>query len=206
MNTSLHQQQKKRRNPQGFTLIEIVIAMAIISLLTGTILFMSHSLLGLTNALQSEQSKVLIQNNMESFINTSVSSAMNTGSLEAAVIQDAYQEVTLRESDLYFPYKGEDTIAHLSVFKTTPQPDGLLGVELQHFLETESLDPQPDYEIVLLDGLISAEWQFYYHATREWITQWEESQGKPRLIKLIYQREEDEFTSTILIAINNIQN
>ncbi|WP_411828016.1 type II secretion system protein [Luteolibacter sp. AS25] len=189
----------KQKN--GFTLLELVLALGILAILTASIFSVVGSVLGLTSALVSEQKREARLDDFENYIEFAL--RQSAGDSQFQLSQDTLntniQSFFITNSHIPYPSQNKETIAFTSEFRTEIAPGGLLQVLQYHY--PEESDPSaseftvPD-GILLLKELTYCQWQFYDPTINDWVSEWGTEKGRPRQIRFLYQTEGMEFVFT----------
>lgn len=188
--------KSKNSKSRGFTLLEIVITLAIIMLLAGSITMIFSSTLGLTQALLERQDEDIQQQEVEEFLETLFTDLGSEAILKMEYTSENMQTLTVYNSNCYFPFEGTAQFAAIIILETTVNRLGSRDLHLLCYKQrnnvTDSLPEKADYQITLMKDIYQIEWSCFYHVSNEWLQQWEENIGLPKLMKLEYKTSNQE--------------
>ena len=195
---------------RGFTLMEIVIALVIIGMLSGSMLSIIRNTVraaAQTEELRRESDQInrLIESCRKAFTTMPA-----TGTLTLTLVQNTepvIQELTITGSPDCFPFGPNPITFKDTILRLRPHPDGLVdanNMPLNYFsLSREDLIPQtgdsvaqresttglyaPDeegrYWMPLLPDVVSLKWRFYVEKEETWSEEWSKTEW-PDLIEL----------------------
>lgn len=172
----------------GFTLLELVMAMLLLTILIGMVFSTSRASLMLgSNVVKTQNEEMLHQAFFELLANRFSSMPGNTR------FDLKYQEgggqitsdLTMQNVPLGFTWGGEEKIAKAVQLSTVRRLDGFLDIVLRYYenevLEdsntqnatTSQLDNKPFAEVVLLEDVNYFEWRVLDGRTMEWQYDWD---------------------------------
>jgi len=192
---SLHQ-----RN--GFTLLELVIALLLVALLAGMIFTTSHSTLMLgTNVVKTQNEEMLHQAFFD-FMENSLSSLPGNTRMELVTTDSGSHyltDLTLQNVPLTFTWGGEERTAKAIRLSTVKRRSGFIDIVLSYYENeiiedesglqagnaTQAADLEPFAEIVLLTDVAYFEWRLLDGRTMEYQYDWDLRGRLPLQMELI---------------------
>ncbi len=173
----------------GFTLLEVVLAVLLMTMLIGMIFGTARSSLQLGNAVVETQNEEMLQQAFFELLKQRFSSLPGNTRFDLKV-EDAgshyLTDLTLQEVPLSFTWGGQELIAKAVQLSTVPRRSGFLDIVLRYYeneiLEgSESLqggagsvlDNEPFAEVVLLEDVSYFEWRVLDGRSMEWGYDWE---------------------------------
>jgi len=193
--------QISSQHSKGFTLLEVVLAVGIIALLSGSIVAISASTLSLTSTLINEQELRIQSDVVESHIRRNFSTILNDSSIELTIggsesstggtfvsSVSGTQALRITNPSVYFPLDGFDTLASETVLTTTLNEEGYLDL-IQVYISNPNTSGESDiFTITLLSNLKSISWHFFQPDIQDWVTEWTEQTNNPSQIRFSYQK------------------
>ena len=179
-----------KNRPSGFTLLELVISIGLLSMLVGMVFSTARTSLALGNTIVQTQNEEMLHQAFFELLSQRFSSLPGNTRLELKA-QDAgsryTSDLTLQNVPLGFTWGGEARIAKAVQFSTVKRRSGYLDIVLRYY-ENEilegsastfgsSTDTAPFAEIVLLTDVAYFEWRVLDGRTMEWQYDWE-AQGR----------------------------
>ncbi|MCX8495714.1 MAG: prepilin-type N-terminal cleavage/methylation domain-containing protein [Akkermansiaceae bacterium] len=184
----IHHPVKNR--PSGFTLLELVIAIGLLSILVGMVFSTARTSLALGNTIVQTQNEEMLHQAFFELLSQRFSSLPGNTRLELKA-QDSgsryTSDLTLQNVPLSFTWGGEARIAKAVQLSTVKRRSGYLDIVLRYY-ENEilegsastfgsSTDTAPFAEIVLLTDVAYFEWRVLDGRTMEWQYDWD-AQGR----------------------------
>ncbi len=170
----------------GFTLLELVLAMFLLSLLVGMVFSTARSSLALGNAIVKSQNEEMLQQAFFELLNNRFSSLPGNTRFDLKV-QDSgshyISDLTLQNVPLSFTWGGQARIAKAIQLSTVKKRSGYLDVVLRYYENEILVDPAspttakndeaPFAEIVLLTDVAYFEWRVLDGRSMEWQYDWD---------------------------------
>ena len=179
---------------RAFTLIEIILAVGIVAILTGSIVAISTSILNLTTTLLDEQERQIHVDDFENHIRNTLTKLTAASQPELTIDEQnqGVQTLIIQQPNSYFPLNGSDNLATQSVLSTQFNSNGLLSIVQSNYLEEEiqNIDlSNPNHSIVLAEDLIQVQWEFFHPTSNEWVSDWQPdlNLGIPKQVRFTYQ-------------------
>jgi prepilin-type N-terminal cleavage/methylation domain-containing protein len=185
--------------PQGFTLLEVVIALGLLALLVGMVFSTARSSLVLGNTIvESQNEEMRHQAFIELLQQRFAALPGNTRfDLKAKDSGQHYlSDLTLQNVPLGFTWGGQARIAKTVQLSTVKRRSGYIDVVLRYyedeilpdsaatFGKSSSASKEPFAEIVLLTDVAYFEWRVLDGRTMEWGYDWEQQGLMPLQVEL----------------------
>lgn len=171
----------------GFTLLELVMAMLLMTLLIGMVFGVARSSLALGNSVVNTQNEEMLHQAFFELLGQRFSSLPGNTRFDLKVQDSAGQylsDLTLQKVPLSFTWGGQPRIAKAVQISTVRRRSGFLSVVLRYYeneiLEDSeavagqsSLDNEPFAEIELLEDVAYFEWRVLDGRSMEWQYDWD---------------------------------
>lgn len=183
MRSSAH--QSSRRN--GFTLLELVLAMLVMALLMGMIFSTATANLQLSNTVVERQNEESVKTAFFQLLSHQFSTLPGNTRMELKS-NDAgnhyLSDLTLQNVPLTFVWSGTEKVAKAVQLSTVQKRDGYLDIVLRYYEDeilqdstnantATSIKAEPFAEVVLLEGVRTFEWRVLDGRTMEWNYDWD---------------------------------
>ena len=181
----------------GFTLLELVIAMLLLSIIIGMVFGIARTSLALGNTIVETQNEEMEHQAFFELLSQRFTSLPGNTRLELTV-QDSgshyLSDLTLQNVPLGFTWGGQERIAKAVRLSTIKRRSGFLDIVLSYY-ENEilegsessfgsSTDEKPFAEITLLEDVAYFEWRVLDGRSMEWQYDWEIQGRLPLQIEL----------------------
>jgi len=190
------------RQRQGFTLLELVIALLMVALLAGMIFTTSYSTLALGNNVVKTQNEEMLRQAFFDFMENSLSALPGNTRMELATSDSGSHyltDLTLQNVPLSFTWGGEERTAKAIRLSTVKRRSGFIDIVLSYYeneiIEEESSsgsggtaprsDEEPFAEIVLLTDVAYFEWRVLDGRSMEYQYDWDLPGRLPLQMELI---------------------
>jgi len=188
----------------GFTLLELVLALLLISLLVGMVFATARSSLVLGNAVVKTQNEEMLHQAFFELLKNRFASLPGNTRLDLAVTDGASHylaDLTLQDVPISFTWGGEERTAKAIQLSTVLRRSGFLDIVLRYY-ENEIIDPEsadsggsgfassaaaekPFAEITLLTDVRFFEWQALDSRTMEYQYDWDLPGRLPLQLELV---------------------
>ena len=190
------------RQRQGFSLLELVVALLLVALLAGMIFSTSYSTLALGNSVVKTQSEEMLHQAFFDFLENSFSALPGNTRMELTSKDSGSHyltDLTLQNVPLSFTWGGEERTAKAIRLSTVKKRSGFIDIVLSYYeneiIEKESSsrsggtasrsDEEPFAEIVLLTDVAYFEWRLLDGRTMEYQYDWDLPGRLPLQMELI---------------------
>ena len=183
---------------QGFTLLELVIAMGLLAILIGMVFTTARSSLALGNTIAESQDKEMLNQAFVELLNQRFSSLPgNTRfDLTSTDADGRYlSDLTLQNVPLSFTWGGQARIAKAVQLSTVKRRSGYLDIVLRYYqhevLQDSATNFKPDAdakpfaEIILLTDVNYFEWRALDGRSMEWQYDWQIQGRLPLQLELV---------------------
>lgn len=175
-----------RPGRQGFTLLELVIAMGLLAILVGMVSATARTALALGNSIVKTQNEEMLQQAFFELLNHRFSSLPGNTRVELKTTGSDSRylsDLTLQNVPLSFTWGGQARIAKAVQLSTVKRRSGYLDIVLKYY-ENEVLqdsasnfksavEEKPFAEIILLTDVAYFEWRVLDGRSMEWAYDWE---------------------------------
>lgn len=182
----------------GFTLIELVMAMALMAMLVGMVFGTARTSLALGNAIVETQNKEMLHQAFLELLSHRFSTLPGNTRFDLKVSDSGshyISDLTLQNVPLSFTWGGQARIAKSVQISTVKKRSGYLDIVLRYY-ENEILensaapansstkDKEPFAEIVLLTDVAFFEWRILDGRSMEWQYDWDQQGRLPLQVEL----------------------
>ena len=187
-----------RPRKSGFTLLELVMAMAILSIIVGMVFSTARTSLALGNTIIQTQNEEMLHQAFFELLSQRFAALPGNTRFDLKVEDSGshyVSDLTLQNVPMNFTWGGEDRIAKAVQISTVKRRSGYLDVVLKYYeneiLEgsestfgSSALDKEPFAEIVLLTDVAFFEWRVLDGRSMEWQFDWDIQGRMPLQIEL----------------------
>ncbi len=185
------------RSPRGFSLLELVLAMLVFSLVIGAVFITARTSLALSNEVIRGQGEAMLQQAFFEMLGQRFSSLPGNTVFDL-VTEDSgshyLSELTFQDVPMSFTWGGTEKVAKAVQLAPVLRRDGFLDVVLRYY-EDEILEDtadtsqgplatEPFAEIVLLEDVRMFEWRVLDGRTLEWEWDWDIRGRMPLQVEL----------------------
>ena len=182
----------------GFTLLELVIAMALLSMLVGMVFSTARTSLALGNSIVETQNEEMLHQAFFELLSQRFSSLPGNTRFDLKVEDSGshyISDLTLQNVPLSFTWGGQPRIAKAVQLSTVKRRSGYLDIVLRYYdneilkdsastFKTSAGDEKPFAEIVLLQDVAYFEWRVLDGRSMEWQYDWDVQGRLPLQIEL----------------------
>lgn len=171
---------------RGFTLLEVVIAMLLLTIIVGMVFGIARTSLALGNTIVTTQNEEMQHQAFFELLSQRFSSLPGNTRMDLTVEDSGshyLSQLTLQNVPLSFNWGGEERIAKAVQLSTVKRRSGYLDIVLSYYeneiLENSEstfgsiLDNKPFAEIVLLEDVAYFEWRVLDGRSMEWLFDWD---------------------------------
>lgn len=187
-----------RPRASGFTLIELVIALALLSMLIGMVFSTARTSLALGNTIVKTQNEEMLHQAFFELLHQRFSALPGNTRMELKVDGSGshyISDLTLQNVPLSFTWGGQARIAKAVQLSTVKRRSGYLDIVLRYYeneilkdsastLKKTAGDEKPFAEIVLLEDVAYFEWRVLDGRSMEWQFDWDTQGRLPLQVEL----------------------
>lgn len=188
---------------KGFTLLELVIAIAITGMLVGMVMKTSNAALMVGNTVVKTQGEEMLNQSFVDFLDRRLTSLPGNTRLDVKVEDNGAQylsTLTLQKVPLSFTWGNQERVAKAVQLSTVRKRSGFMDIVLSYY-ENEILDDtsstsntnnsillskEPFAQITLLEDVRYFEWRFLDGSNLDWRYDWDIQGRLPIQIELVY--------------------
>jgi len=185
--------------PAGFTLLELVIALGLLSIIVGMVFGIARTSLSLGNTIVRTQNEEMERQAFMDLLGQRFSALPGNTRLELKSEESGgryLSDLTLQNVPLSFTWGGEERIAKAVQLSTVRRRSGFIDIVLRYYeneiLEgsestfgASALSKEPFAEIVLLTDVAYFEWRALDGRALEWQYDWEVQGRLPLQLELV---------------------
>jgi prepilin-type N-terminal cleavage/methylation domain-containing protein len=184
----------------GFTLIEVVLALAITGMLLAGVFAVAQSATSMADEVATSQERAMVGHSFTGLLrrtfeqvpgNAKVELKLTSGGSSGAVQSD----VVFRDYPLAFAWAGVEAGAKTVIFRTQPDARGTLAARVLYLTEEQAeayddnrlRDDESVVGLTLVDGVRFCQWYFWDDRTEEWVEEWDPQKyanRRPTLVNL----------------------
>jgi prepilin-type N-terminal cleavage/methylation domain-containing protein len=182
----------------GFTLLELVIAMGLLTIIVGMVFGIARTSLALGNTIVATQNEEMEHQAFMDLIGRTFGTLPGSARLDLQV-QDSgahyLSDLTLQNVPLGFTWGGVERVAKAVRLSTVKRRSGYLDIVLSYYENEVLEDPddavgrapseEPFAEIVLLEDVAYFEWRVLDGNSMEWLYDWEFPSRLPLQLELV---------------------
>ena len=187
-----------RSRNRGFTLLELVIAMLLLTIIIGMVFGIARTSLALGNTIVETQNEEMKHQAFMELLSQRFASMPGNTRFDLKVDDSGshyISDLTLQNVPVGFAWAGEERIAKAVQISTVKRRSGYLDIVLKFYeneilegsestFQSSALDNEPFAEIVLLEDVAFFEWRVLDGRSMEWQFDWEIQGRLPLQIEL----------------------
>ncbi len=177
----------REQHRQAFTLLEMILVMVLTGLLAVSAFALTNAAIEMSAEVGKDQQRTLeIQRCLEVFRRHLESLPGNARFelLSEDTGTDSLSELRLYDVPEAFQVGGGIARSDAVSIISEEMEDESIGLSLRYDTFGEREDDVVSRYLSLMEGLADVVWRFYSPLDEDWLTEWEESQGRPRYIEL----------------------
>jgi prepilin-type N-terminal cleavage/methylation domain-containing protein len=190
--------QPPARTRAGFTLLELVIAMGLLTIIVGMVFGIARTSLALGKSIVETQNEEMAHQAFMELVGRTFGTLPGNARLDLQV-QDSgahyLSDLTLQNVPLGFTWGGVERVAKAVRLSTVKRRSGYLDIVLSYYENEVLEDPEdavgrapsedPFAEIVLLEDVAYFEWRVLDGNSMEWLYDWEFPSRLPLQLELV---------------------
>ncbi|MGJ8671564.1 prepilin-type N-terminal cleavage/methylation domain-containing protein [Rubritalea sp.] len=177
------------KQTRGFTLLETILAMAILATIMSVIFAITHSSIGLSQTIIAVQAQSREQAALRNFLREVLTNIPSEARITLAENDFQLMSLMIENPNTEFPANGRQQVAKQLWLSGGKDRDGLISliVEMSNQLEGETSSIEPvNFQAELIGQLANIRWDFYNPARDEWSPEWTPEMGRPTQVKFFY--------------------
>jgi prepilin-type N-terminal cleavage/methylation domain-containing protein len=188
-NSHLKTNQKKN----GFTLLEVILAIAIMAILIGSVFTVTNSSVMLSQSIVQNQTEHRQNTAFEDYLETIFMNLPFDANIELSEDGDGRQSLTIQNPGTYFPSFLNDQYASAFMSSIIKNRDGLLDLRMSwsSIQSSELADSDYQQSLTLMENLTLIEWEIYSTKDKQWYTNWSTELARPSHIRIRYSNSND---------------
>ena len=177
-----------RRNAGGYLLLEVLLALAILSIIVGLVFRIIQTTSSVTSNVQFLQGQQEHSDGMYEILRKDIESLPGTAAFQTKRTRDEFQLI-FDETSFNFSWKGAESGFGTVILAVRRQPDGRFSLVATEIPEPPVADapPPPTTVTTLITGLGRCDWRFFDRNTGNWVTNWTSGGDKPTLFECTFQ-------------------
>jgi len=195
-----HIHLRRRFQKNGFTLLEVILAISIMAMLIGSIFTITNSSVLLSQSIVENQNEYRHKAAFESYLETLLMNLPHEAKFELVEDENSFQSLTIHNPGTYFPSFQNDRYASLFTASITKNRDGLLDLRTTWSsspnLESEYNNSDPQQSLTLIGRLTTFKWQIYSVKDKVWYPTWNKELNRPSHIRVTYTFSNDREENT----------
>lgn len=194
MHTTTH--SRSNRRPKGFTLVEVVLGLALMALLVGGVFAVARGALKVASEVTENQQYSMKIHSFLELLRRTCEETPGNGKVILRPLDSRGNEsdVAFLEYPLAFAWSGVPAGSEAIVVRTTNSANGWLESKVYYlneeqadeYINDERLDESAPH-LLLMDQMKMMQWRVYDQRNEEWVTEWEENTARPSLVELNVQ-------------------
>lgn len=186
-----------RRGANAFTLLELVLAMAIFAMISAMVFGIAGTSLSLSNTIIKTQNEEMLHHAFFEMLGKQFAQLPGNARLELTYEDSGgpyLSDLTMQNVPLTFSWAGAERTAKAVQISTILRRSGFLSIVLRYYGEeilegsesaTNAVKPEPFAEIELLSDVRYFEWRMLDGQSMEWLYDWTLVGRLPRQMELV---------------------
>ena len=178
------------RNARGYLLLEVLLALAILSIIVGLVFRIIQTTSRVTSNVQFLQGQQEHSDGIYELLRKDIESLPSTAEFQTKRTRDDF-ELIFNETSFNFSWKGAESGFGTVVLAVRNQPDGRFSLVATEIPEPPVSDPNatppPTTVTTLITGLVRCDWRFFDRNTGNWVANWANGGDKPTLLECTFQ-------------------
>jgi prepilin-type N-terminal cleavage/methylation domain-containing protein len=198
MNLSTRTTAESASRSRGFTLLEVILGLALIVLLIGGIYSIAAASLQMSNSVVENQASEMHLHSFVNLLRRNIEGLPGNARLRMEAPDTAggvyHSELVLEEYPLAFSWANVAAGSRIVILATEKDPLGGIRFRVRYLNEEDAeayesgnLGADDGIGLELLDGVRAALWRFYDTQTEEWVEEWPNSNQRPSMIELNFE-------------------
>jgi prepilin-type N-terminal cleavage/methylation domain-containing protein len=189
--------QQARRQRGAFTLIEVLLGLALFGILTGGIFSVQRGAMEVSTEVTMRQGKTMRMHSFCELLRRNFEALPGNARvvlLPVGGAQSGYSDVAFTNFPLAFTWPGITAGSNSVIFRTWRADSGVgLQASLLYLNEEQTADYEADKlddrnvlaRLNLMEGIMTLDWRFFNEATQKWETEWLRTQtARPSFVEM----------------------
>jgi prepilin-type N-terminal cleavage/methylation domain-containing protein len=183
------------RRRRGFSLLELVIAITLLSILVAMVFGTAQSALSLSTAVTEHQKDAMTEAAFFELLDQQIGGLPGNARLQLTSTDSGTQylsDLTIQNAPMSFSWGGSQIVPLTVRLSTVKRNDGLLNIVLKYYdvellsaAEAGTKEPEPFAEVVLLSEVGLFEWRLLDGRSMEWQYDWDAQGRLPLQLELV---------------------
>ncbi len=198
MNLSTRTTADAAARSRGFTLLEVILGLALIVLLIGGIYSIAAASLQMSNSVVENQANEMHLHSFVNLLRRNIEGLPGNARLRMEAPDTAggiyHSELVLEEYPLAFSWSNVAAGSRIVILATEKDPPKGIRFRVRYLNEEDaeayesgSLGADDGIGLELLDGVRAVLWRFYDTQTEEWVKEWPNANQRPSMIELNFE-------------------
>ncbi len=198
MNLSTRTTAERAGRSRGFTLLEVILGLALIVLLIGGIYSIAAASLQMSNSVVENQAEEMHVHSFVNLLRRNIEGLPGNARIKMEAPDTAggvyNSQFVFEEYPLAFSWSNVAAGSRIVILATEKDVRGGIRFRVRYLNEEEveayesgSLGPDDGISLELLDGVRAVLWRFYDVQTDEWVEEWPNSNQRPSMIELNFE-------------------
>ena len=171
---------------RAFTLIEIVLALAITAMVIGAVFAIAKTATSMTHEISSSQERITLAQSFTDLLRRTFEQTPGNAKIELKILEQrgggaALSDVVFQDYPLAFAWAGIESGAKTVVFRTFVDRRGSIGAKILYLTEEQADDYNRNSlrenetvsSLMLVEGMQFCQWYFWDDRTEEWVDSWD---------------------------------
>ena len=178
------------RNAAGYLLLEVLLALAILSIIVGLVFRIIQTTSRVTSNVQFLQGQQEHSDGIYEILRKDIEALPGGAQFQTKRTRDDF-ELIFDETPFNFSWKGAESGFGTVILAVKNQPDGRFSLVATEIPEPSESDPEatppPPTVTTLITGLVRCDWRFFDRNAGNWVTNWTNAADKPTLLECTFQ-------------------
>jgi len=185
------------RSPRAFTLIEVLLGLALFGILTAGIFSVQRGAMEVSTEVTMRQGKTMRMHSFCELLRRNFEALPGNARVVLLPVgggQSGYSDVAFTNFPLAFTWPGITAGSHSVIFRTSRADAGIgIKASLLYLDEEQNADYEADKlderkvlgKLNLMEGIMTLNWRFFNDATQQWETEWLRTQtARPSFVEM----------------------
>ena len=201
------------RAGSGFTLLEVLLALAVLAVLVAGLAGISSTALRLGQRVVEAQQEEAVRDSFERILRENLSEIAPDSPVRLAMNDSGGgQSLVLGNAAGIFPVTDLPLVMDSVALESKRDRSGRLALSLVFYagdywqaMQDNAFEQDLTVSLPLRSGFEKLEWQVYDSVNEEWLTEWDESGRRPHYLALVYRFTGDPADSRMVVWLPRLQ-